>query len=155
MSVHLNKVINYLLIIAACVFYPGNFTIARTTPLTQPGYTGYLFETAPNQNGLGVISGKVYGDLVPQKGAELTLLQNDVVIATTTTDEDGNFKFTYLNPGYYDLKGVKTGYRTAITNTIPVHANEETNNDFYIPKYNNNNMNRYPIVETYHASKRR
>ncbi len=106
-------------------------------------------------NGLGTISGRVTGDLLPIKGAKLQLLKNDEVVATTETDADGHYSFTYLEPGYYDLKGTKEGFRTAITNTIPSKEDQETKLDFYMPKFNNKNMNRYPIVESYHASQRR
>ena len=107
------------------------------------------------ESGLGTISGRVTGDLLPLKGAKLLLLKNDEIVATTETDADGHYSFTYLEPGYYDLKGTKDGFRTAITNTIPSKEDQETKLDFYMPKFNNKNMNRYPIVESFHASQRR
>ncbi len=107
------------------------------------------------ESGLGTISGRVTGDLLPLKGAKILLLKNDEVVASTETDAEGHYSFTYLEPGYYDLKGTKEGFRTAITNTIPTKEDQETILDFYMPKFNNKNMNRYPIVESYHASQRR
>lgn len=124
---------------------------ARIIPLGNRINTESLIST----NGLGTISGRVTGDLLPIKGAKLQLLKNDEVIATTETDADGHYSFTFLEPGYYDLKGTKEGFRTAITNTIPSKEDQETKLDFYMPKFNNKNMNRYPIVESYHASQRR
>jgi hypothetical protein len=47
-------------------------------------------------------SAKVY----PISGATVELIQNGIVIATTTTDEYGRFRFTDLAPGDYEIRAV-------------------------------------------------
>jgi len=56
----------------------------------------------------GVLTGKVYcihgvGKLVPQVGSTVTLSQNLAVLASGTTDRDGNFSFSGLDAGVYEI----------------------------------------------------
>ena len=104
---------------------------------------------AQQQEGLGTITGRVMGSLVPLKNAQVVLVQHDDVVAATTSDEDGNFRFNYLDPGYYDIKTVKDGYRTRITLRVPVSPDRTVVNDMYLPKYNMDNMRTTPIVARY------
>lgn len=109
---------------------------------------------AQQQEGLGTITGRVMGSLVPVKQAQVVLMQRDDVVAATTSDEDGNFKFTYLDPGYYDIKTIKDGYRTRITLRVPVRADRTVSNDMYLPKYTTDNMRTTPIVAPYEYPKK-
>ena len=110
---------------------------------------GKVFAT--NDRTTGEIRGRVMGALLGVKDARVTLTQNEKIVDEAFTDQDGYYSFKFLNPGYYDLKGTKSGYRTNITHSILVQDNGVTITDFYIPKFNNLTMHRYPIVESYRS----
>ncbi|MCD6010584.1 MAG: Carboxypeptidase regulatory-like domain [Flavipsychrobacter sp.] len=105
--------------------------------------------TYAQDDAVGTVSGKLMGNLQPVAGAEVVILQKDKLFDQTTTDENGNYRFPYLRPGYYDVRATMPGYRTSIIIKIPVAENKTTKNDFYLPKYNNGNMPSYPLVEGY------
>jgi hypothetical protein len=77
------------------------------------------------------------------------LIQKDHVIYKTNTDENGNYQFLYVNPGEYDIRATKYGYRTSIIIHVPISANRTIKNDFYLPKFNTVNMQSNPIVDEY------
>ena len=116
--------------------------------------TDYIDHTTP-QTGVGGIEGKLMGNMEAVAGADLVLMQKDNIIARTTTDEEGHYYFYYLNPGHYDIKATKTGYRTSIIIHIPVTQDETTPNSFYIPKYNDRKMPSSPIIDDYEYNRRK
>ena len=120
--------------------------------LSTVSYARHLppaFAIAPPENGLGGITGKITGDLQPCAKVTVFVLQHDKVVDKTETDEDGFYKFRYLEEGTYDLKAVKDGYRICIVTQIPVAPDRVTKLNFYLPKINNDHMPDYPIVESY------
>ncbi len=114
---------------------------------------GRDFTFAPNywypENGLGGITGKITGDLKGLKSVTVVLMQKDVVVDQTETDEDGFYKFRYLEEGRYDIKAVKEGFITCMVTKIPVAPDRVTKLDFYQPLINNKHMPLSPVVETY------
>lgn len=98
---------------------------------------------------LGTIAGKLTGNLQPVAGAEVVVMQKDKLFDKTTTGEDGSYRFAYLRPGYYDVRATMPGYRISIIIKIPVAENKTTRNDFYLPKFNTENMPKAPLVEDY------
>ena len=85
------------------------------------------------QNGLGGISGRIMGNLVPLKGASIALMQENRLIDRTVTDEEGNFVFKFFTPGQYEIIAAKAGFRTSSITGIPVKADNLTRTDFYVP----------------------
>jgi len=58
------------------------------------------------------IQGKIY-DEKTEEGlpfANVVLLQNGIQVSGTTTDLDGNYSFTDLKPGIYDVEAIYVGY---------------------------------------------
>lgn len=53
------------------------------------------------------------GPVYPISGATVELLKDGVVVATTTTDEYGRFRFSNLEPGEYDVRVVSADGWTA------------------------------------------
>jgi hypothetical protein len=105
--------------------------------------------------GVGGIEGKLMGNLEIVAGAEVVLMQKDKVIAKETTDENGYYRFLYVNPGHYDVKAVKPGYRTTIIVRVPVRGDETTPNSFYMPKYNDRNMPAGPAIDDYEHNRKK
>jgi hypothetical protein len=101
------------------------------------------------QNELGSISGKIMGDLQPVSGATILVTQKDKIIDQVVSDENGYYTIKYLTPGRFDIKASKDDYRTVIFTAVPVSEDHTIKNDFYLPRFNNAHMPRYPIVETY------
>ncbi len=97
----------------------------------------------------GTVTGKLMGNLQPVAGAEVTILQKDKIFDQKTADENGNYAFPHLRPGYYDVRATMPGYRTSIIVKIPVAEHKNTKNDFYLPKLNTENMPKTPLVEDY------
>ena len=66
------------------------------------------------EKGSGKISGKIVdkemGDVL--LFANVALFQNDILITGTETDLDGNFQFTNLEPGLYDIEASYVGYQS-------------------------------------------
>lgn len=116
--------------------------------LVATGSLPAVAQRAEPQLGVGGISGKLMGNLEAVSGAEVVLMQKDKLIDKTTTDENGHYEFLYINPGEYDIKASKILYRTSIIIHIPVHGDEWTKNDFYLPKLNGHKQHE-PFVETY------
>ncbi len=81
------------------------------------------------QQRTGGITGMVVEDVKPRDGgipfANVVLLKNDQVVGGTTSDIDGNYKFTQLQPGTYDLKVSYVGFNPAIMKGIYVQAGRE------------------------------
>ena len=102
------------------------------------------------ENGLGGITGEITGDLKPLQHVMVFLMQHDKIVDQTETDDDGFYKFRYLEEGNYDLKAVKDGFITCMVTSIPVAPDKVTKLDFYQPLINNNHMPVSPIVESYH-----
>ncbi len=102
-----------------------------------------------NENGLGEITGKIMGSLLPVTDAEVVLMLKDKIIDKTTTDEDGIYSFHYVRPGDYDIKATKQGYRITIIAKVPVSEDYVTVNDLYLAKFNNEHMPKNPFVESY------
>ena len=102
------------------------------------------------ENGLGGITGKITGDLKGLKNVTVVLMQKDKIVDQTETDEEGFYKFRYLEEGKYDLKALKDGFITCMVTEIPVAPDKVTKLDFYQPLINNNHMPVSPIVESYH-----
>jgi len=119
----------------------GTYTVSEIIPegyfaTTPDSYTIELcwnqtvtvfFGNAPVQIIPGSISGTKWEDLdgdgvlddgePPLEGVTIELLQDDVVIATTTTAADGSYSFTDLEPGDYTVKEIVPAGMTA---TSPV-----------------------------------
>jgi Ca-activated chloride channel family protein len=57
--------------------------------------------------------------LIP--GAQVTLEQDTKVVASTTTDASGQFRFNNVRPGTYSIKAVMSGFKTAVT-TLTLQA---------------------------------
>ena len=57
--------------------------------------------------------------LIP--GAQVTLEQDTKVVASTTTDARGQFRFNNVRPGTYSIKAVLSGFKTAVT-TVTLQA---------------------------------
>jgi hypothetical protein len=64
------------------------------------------------------ISGTVTLNGVPTRGIALELVQNDRVIATTTSGDNGAYSFTQLEPGDYIVRATITGDVTQIVVTL-------------------------------------
>ncbi len=111
----------------------------------------FLFTTSTQaqDDGVGNISGKLTGNLQPVAGAEVVVMQKDKLFDKTITDENGGYRFAYLRPGYYDVRATMPGYRTSIIVKIPVAENKTTRNNFYLPKFNTENMPKAPLIEDY------
>jgi hypothetical protein len=71
------------------------------------------------------------------------------VVDEVISDEEGFYRFTLLAPGRYNMKGKKEGHRISITTEIPVAPDLITKVDFYMPKMDDDNRSKFPIVETY------
>ncbi len=92
----------------------GENSSSPTTPVSSSGtghIEGQLVADAGTQvaklmsvvpQGSYTNSAKVY----PISGVTVELIQNGIVIATTTTDEYGRFRFTDLAPGDYEIRAV-------------------------------------------------
>jgi len=65
-------------------------------------------QTIHAQNISGQITDKKTGEGLPF--ANVILIQGDKHIAGTTTDLDGNYSFTNVDEGIYDVKAVYVGY---------------------------------------------
>ena len=118
----------------------------------QPAIAKVPAEKASNampENGLGGITGKITGDLKPLGKVVVVLMQNNKVIDQTETDEDGFYKFRYIEEGRYEIKATKDGHRTCVVTRIPVAPDKVTKLDFYQPRINNEHMDSEPIVETF------
>ncbi len=131
-----------LLIAPICVFFPSQVsaTVAIAAPVT---------EMPVPENGLGAIEGRIMGSLLPLKGVKVVLLRNEEVVDETISDEEGYYRFPLLSPGKYNMKGKKEGHRVSITTEIPVARDLITKVDFYLPKMDDDNRSKFPIVETY------
>jgi hypothetical protein len=135
--------------------------VLSTLPLSSPAIAGWPFGLFSRHrhavqryqyNGdptLGEIIGRVTGDLMVLGGVKVALLQNEKIIDCVMTDENGDYEFKYVNPGNYDVKGEKNGFRTSITREVPVKENKLCELDFYLPKLNTVNIDKYPIVQSY------
>lgn len=100
-------------------------------------------------DGTGTVYGKLMGNLQPVAGAEVVIMQKDKLFDQKLTDENGNYTFPHLRPGYYDVRATMPGYRTSIIIKIPVRENKTTQNDFYLSQLNTANMPKTPMVEDY------
>jgi len=70
------------------------------------------------------IEGKI-SDEVTKEGlilAEVVLYKNDVFISGTTTDFDGNYAITSIEPGTYDIEAKYLGYQTIRETGVTVKA---------------------------------
>jgi len=68
----------------------------------------------------GTISGQVVdsGTLVPISGATISVFQNNFLIATETSDTNGNYTINGLDPGSYAVSALASGYQTALQGAI-------------------------------------
>ncbi len=68
----------------------------------------------------GTISEDASGELIPF--ADVILYKNEVLITGTQTDFDGNYNFSNLDPGTYDVEVRFLGYATSRTTGVLVKA---------------------------------
>lgn len=137
-----------LLIAAFCIIGIQQKSIATTNDGINTVQTNSSECPAP-ENGLGAIEGRIMGSLLPLKGVKVVLLRNEEVVDETVSDEEGYYRFPLLSPGRYNMKGKKEGHRVSITTEIPVASDLITKVDFYLPKMDDDNRSKFPIVETY------
>jgi hypothetical protein len=119
------------------------------TPQCYAWHPPFIYAFAAPENGLGGLTGKITGDLKAVSKVTILLVRKEEIVDKTETDEDGFYKFRYIEEGRYDLKATKDGYRTCIVTKIPIAADKVTKLDFYQPKINNHQPEG-PIVETFH-----
>ncbi len=103
----------------------GRATISRIVNL-RPGETTVLTLTSPGPAGtfFGVVDGREVADgpSVVLSGARVRVLRSGAEIASTTTNEGGNFSFAALPVGSYTVEFSANGYTTA-SRSLTVVAN--------------------------------
>lgn len=77
-----------------------------------------------------VLQGQVADEDGPVIGAAVYLYQNDVEIKAVVSDFDGNYIFTNINPGTYDVQVSSLGLATQRVNGVVVNDNSTTKYDF-------------------------
>lgn len=118
-------------------------------PLQARTIDNYSPEKPAPQTDLGTITGRVTGNVTAINGATVVLLHNNELVDRVTTDKDGYFRFTYVNPGRYDIKAAKDGHRANILYAVPVNQYKTTTADFYLPVISNPNTSHQAIAEIY------
>ena len=77
-----------------------------------------------------VLQGQVADEDGPVIGAAVYLYQNDVEKKAVVSDFDGNYIFTNINPGTYDVQVSSLGLATQRVNGVVVNDNSTTKYDF-------------------------
>ncbi|MBA3971459.1 MAG: TonB-dependent receptor [Bacteroidetes bacterium] len=74
-------------------------------------------------------SGIIKGTIVDEKGAKLlfvpvAILQDNKVILSAETDENGEFTFKQITPGTYDVKSTFVGFETKLIKEVSINPNK-------------------------------
>ncbi len=85
---------------------------------------GFAFGQAGNGSIKGVIKDKSSGELLPF--VNVLLQQNGTQKGGASTDFDGKYSFSSLEPGEYDIKVTYTGYQTVEIKGVLVKGNKMT-----------------------------
>ncbi len=111
--------------------------------ILNPTNCSIAIATVVVNSGLGTLSGVVYEDTNSngafdgaepvQGGYTVQLLQNGVVVATTTSNPDGSYLFTGIAPGNYSVAAISPGGSLTTGAGIIVIAQGENVTDVNLP----------------------
>jgi hypothetical protein len=77
-----------------------------------------------------ISGGEIRGRIVDSSGAPISgaavklLDKNGSIVATYTTDQDGTYVFTGIQPGRYSVKVVKSGFETETTEEFSINTGD-------------------------------
>lgn len=102
------------------------------TPSSNNWITPVIY-TPLSQNNKGQLTGKTMddGNQEPLPFANVSVESNGVFVQGTTTDFDGNYRLSQLEPGYYTLKVTYIGYPN-LEATIEIRSNFDAKIDVYL-----------------------
>ena len=73
----------------------------------------------------GTIKGTVLNEKsAPMPYAPVAILQDSTIVASTLTDDNGEFAFKNLTPGKYNIKSVYSSYNTFLLEKVSVNPNQ-------------------------------
>ncbi|MEO6303434.1 MAG: carboxypeptidase regulatory-like domain-containing protein [Bacteroidia bacterium] len=85
------------------------------------------FGLTMNAQGYGELRGIIKNlELEPVPFATVKILQGNILVGGTQTDEEGRYKYKPLNPGTYDMVIIESSHHTQPVNKIKVVPNEAT-----------------------------
>jgi Carboxypeptidase regulatory-like domain/Secretion system C-terminal sorting domain len=125
------------------VAYTGNHVIGSEGPEGRVGsvfYQGTEYTNPANESSyvvaafLGQVNGTVtaFEDGSALEGAEVRLLNGETVFRVTTTDVNGEYEFSYIIPGTYNIRATALG-RIGVTNSdVVIEGLETTISDFVL-----------------------
>lgn len=115
--------------------------VAKGTTNTVDGINGFNFKPvikATNVSVAGTLAGRVTfmeeETETPLEGAQITVLQNDEVVATTPSDADGNYAFPGLLAGSYQVIAEATDFLPSETVEVQIDVANVTRQDFLLEK---------------------
>jgi len=115
--------------------------VARGNLDNVSGINGFNFKPvirATNESVAGTLAGQVTfmeeETETPLEGAQITVLQNDEVVATTPSDADGNYAFPGLLAGTYQVVAEATDYLPGETVEVQIDVANITRQDFLLEK---------------------